>query len=289
MEEVWYVIQVVWFVVVVIDMGEDVNYFQVVLYVYQVVGMEEVFEVWWQWDVGLGCFFLVMVQCGMYVWFWLIDEGVFVQVGDIVGDWVVQGVLEVEDVWVGFVEYQIVWYIVVMDEYLWLFQCVVYQQVVDLFLVGQCFVFQFYVEVVGQVLVGEQLQFVVQYCFVVGRQDIGDIDFLEGDQCIQGWFEQFVGIFGMKYVEVGLLVQVIEQQEIVFQILGENFWYMYVGFGEQFGDFDEWLVVFLGWWCVYYYQVVVFFLLVEIMMEVGVVIGWDQFGGGYFFLIFGNE
>ncbi len=288
-EEARHVTQVARLAVAVTDTGEDANHLQVALHAHQVAGAEEVFEAWRQRDAGPGRLLPVTVQRGMHARLRPTDEGVLVQAGDIVGDRAVQGVLEVEDARVGLAEHQIARHIVPMDEHPRLLQRAAYQQVADPFPAGQRLALQLHAEVAGQVPVGEQLQLAAQHRFVVGRQDTGDIDLLEGDQRIQGRFEQLVGIPGMKHVEVGLPAQVTEQQETVLQILGENPRHMHAGSGEQSGDLDERSAVFLGRRRVHHHQAAVPSLPAEITTEAGVATGRDQFGGGHFPPTFGNE
>lgn len=288
-EEAWHVTQVARLAVAVTNTGEDANHLQVALHAHQVAGAEEVLEAWRQRDAGPGRLLPVTTQRGMHARLRPTDEGILVQAGDIVGDRAVQGVLEVEDARVGLAEHQVARHIVAMDEHPRLLQRAAYQQVADPLPAGQRLALQLHAEVAGQVPVGEQLQLAAQHRFVVGRQDTGDIDLLEGDQRIQGRFEQLVGISGMKHVEVGLPAQVTEQQETVLQVLGENPRHMHAGFGEQSGDLDERSAVFLGRRRVHHHQAAVPSLPAEITTEAGVATGRDQFGKGHFPPTFSNE
>lgn len=184
-EEARHVAQVARFAVAVTDTGEDANYLQVALHAHQVAGAEEVLEAWRQRDTGPGRLLPVTVQRGMHARLRPTDEGVLVQAGDIIGDRAVQGVLEIEDTRVGLAEHQVARHIVAMDEHPRLLQRAAYQQVADPLPAGQRLALQFHAEVAGQVPVGEQLQLAAQHRFVVGRQDTGDIDLLEGDQRIR--------------------------------------------------------------------------------------------------------
>lgn len=75
----WDVFQVVIFVVVMLQVCEDVQYFQVVLQVYLFEVMVEGIDVGCDWQVGVVCFFLVVDGLVQYYFFILLDVGVVQQ------------------------------------------------------------------------------------------------------------------------------------------------------------------------------------------------------------------
>lgn len=78
-EEVWQVVQVVWFVVVVVDVCEQVEDFDVVLQFYLFELVVEFVEIWIDWQVGFFCFFLVICEVVEFEFFVLVDECVVQQ------------------------------------------------------------------------------------------------------------------------------------------------------------------------------------------------------------------
>lgn len=153
------------FVVVVVQVVEQVEDFDVVLDVY-LVGIVQEGGVVGYWQVGGVCVFVVLCQLFVNVLQWLVQECVFEQVYCVVGDWVVYQVLEIQYRGVVVDWYQVVWYVIVMGYQLGLVQCVVYQVVMYLLQVFDFVVVQFQVQVVLQELFVEQVGIVLQQCFV---------------------------------------------------------------------------------------------------------------------------